>query len=235
MRKQQICGVEALVRWNHPQRGFLSPADFVPLAEQTGLIKSLTFWTLNEALLHCKQWDQNGLHMKTAINLSARHLQDKNFPALVIDSLDKWGIGAAQLEMEITESAIMTDPVRAMGIVMQLKEIGIELSLDAFGTGYTSLSHLIKLPVYCIKIDRSFIQGIAKGNHGTAIVRSVIDLAHNLGLKIIAEGVEDKQTWEALETLGCDISQGYYLSQPLPAYEFNSWLAKSPWATPQLH
>ena len=228
---QRACaiGVEALVRWRHPHHGIIPPDEFIPLAERSGVIKSLTLWVLGEALRQCRTWSQGGVQLSMAMNLSARNLQDPQLPDRIAELLQTSGLAPGWLELEITESAIMVDPVRAMEILTRLRAMGIRFSIDDFGTGYSSLGYLKKLPVDEIKIDRSFVIGMAANENDAVIVRSTIDLAHNLGLKVVAEGVENQETLDRLIDLGCDAAQGYYMSRPIPPAELTRWLTESPW------
>ncbi|MFN2470232.1 MAG: putative bifunctional diguanylate cyclase/phosphodiesterase [Gaiellaceae bacterium] len=221
----EVEGVEALIRWEHPERGLLSPDQFIPLAEHTGLIGPLTFHVLNEALRQCREWRDEGLHLTVAVNLAMRNLLDLGFPSRVAELLDKWRLAPGTLELEITENTIMADPFRAMTVLRRLNEMGVKLSIDDFGTGYSSLAYLKSLPVDAVKIDKSFVMGMANDdNNDGAIVRSTIDLARNLGLNVVAEGVETGPIWTELRDLGCNLAQGYLLSRPLPAAELTRWL-----------
>jgi diguanylate cyclase (GGDEF)-like protein len=222
-------GVEALMRWHHPQHGAIPPDDFIAMTERTGLIKALTLWALNAALEQCHAWDQMGLKIPVAVNVSSRNLQDPNFVGHIDKLLKIWKIGHECLELEITESTLMTDPVNAMNSLSQLSNMGIHLTIDDFGTGYSSLSYLQKLPINTIKIDKSFVIDMTKNLDSAVIVLSTIELAHHLGLKVVAEGVEDRQTWDKLAGFGCDLAQGYYVSYPMPANNFLDWLDKSVW------
>ncbi|MEA2134910.1 MAG: hypothetical protein QOC68_2819 [Solirubrobacteraceae bacterium] len=224
----RIVGVEALVRWNHPRHGLLGPEEFVPIAEQTGLIVPLTRWVLGAAIRQVQAWQGQGYELSVAVNLSARSFLDT---ALAVDIpllLERHKIEPKLLELEVTESTIMLDPVRATITLERLSEIGLRLSIDDFGTGYSSLANLKRLPVDMIKIDKSFVLEMATEHSDAAIVRSTIELAHNLGLQVIAEGVEDRQIWEELARLGCDYAQGYYLSRPLPADKLAPKLGMAP-------
>jgi diguanylate cyclase (GGDEF)-like protein len=225
----EVQGVEALIRWQHPTLGLIPPDQFIPLAEHTGLIKPLTTWVLGTALAQLRCWRDDpdplfpaGLTM--AINLSTRSLLDDSFPTEVVSTLELWGIPASLLELEITESAIMADPVRAYRLLTELAASGVKLSIDDFGTGYSSLAYLKNLPVDQLKIDRSFVLHMHDDPNDAIIVRSVIDLGHNLGLETVAEGIEDHDTWEQLIGLGCDSAQGYFLARPMPAADFVTWL-----------
>ena len=225
----RVVGVEALARWQHPKHGLIPPDKFIPMAERTGFIKSLTIWGLNTALSEYSSWRQQGLEIPVAVNISARSLQDMNLPDRIDELLKRHSVTPAHLELEITESVIMANPAHAMEILTRISRMGVALSIDDFGTGYSSLGYLKKLPVNAIKIDKSFvIHMIASANDAT-IVRSTIDLAHDLGLKVVAEGVEDSDIWDSLVELGCDVAQGYYMSRPLAAPEMTQWLRKSEW------
>lgn len=222
---REILGAEALVRWNHPRNGMMPPDEFVSLAEHTGLIGPMTELVLDHALERCRHLRRAGRpDFKVAVNLSVRNLMDSTLPQLVSKLLLKWSLPADALQLEITESTIMADPIRAITTLSSLKRMGISLSIDDFGTGYSSLSYLKRLPVAEVKIDRSFVMGMSTDENDTVIVRSVIDLARNLGLEVVAEGIETQEAWDHLVTLGCRIGQGYYLSRPLRADEFEQWL-----------
>ena len=217
LRTGRIMGVEALARWDHPEFGIVGPSEFVPIAEQTGLITPLTSFVLDAAIRQVRTWKDSGLELSVAVNLSARSFLDTQLAVEIPRLLARWDVEAEQLELEITESMLMTDPARAEATLTRLSQIGLTLSVDDFGTGYSSLANLKRLPVDVIKIDKSFVMEMAVDASDAAIVRSTIDLAHNLGLKVVAEGVESEDAWRQLETLGCDFAQGYYLSRPLPA------------------
>ena len=212
-----VLGVEALVRWQHPVRGLLCPDAFIPHAERTGLIGGLTLEVLDQALAQSVAWAQADSPVRIAINLSARNLLDGSLPTIVADRLDRAGVGADGLELEITESTIMADPARALVVLEELAEMGIHLTIDDFGTGYSSLGYLKRLPVQTLKIDRSFVTAMLSDPHDLVIVRSTIDLAHNLGLSVVAEGIEDEATREALAALGCLAGQGFLFGRPVRA------------------
>lgn len=214
---------EVLCRWNSRSLGHVSPTEFIPLAEASDVIRPLTEWTLQRALDHCKIWHARGLPLKAAVNLSARHLQDEHLPDWLGGLLSRSGIGAQFLELEITESAIMRDPDRAMRILRAIKALGITLSIDDYGTGYSSLSYLQKLSVDRLKIDKSFVAGLLCNDRDQLIVKSTIDLAHGLELEVIAEGVETPQQQAMLQGLGCDYAQGYLISQPLSSEKVFEW------------
>jgi diguanylate cyclase (GGDEF)-like protein len=217
LRSGRVVGVEALARWSHPEFGVVGPSEFVPIAEQTGLITPLTSFVLDAALRQIREWKDAGLDLSIAVNLSARSFLDTHLAVEIPRLLNRWDVEASQLELEITESMLMTDPARAEATLDRLSQIGLTLSVDDFGTGYSSLANLKRLPVDVIKIDKSFVMEMAVDASDAAIVRSTIDLAHNLGLRVVAEGVESEDAWRHLEALGCDYAQGYYLSRPLPA------------------
>lgn len=228
---RRFIGVEALVRWNHPEHGFIPPDQFIHIAEHTGLIKPLTMWVINTGLKQCNEWKNSidALNIKMSVNLSVRNLQDLQFPEEVNELLRKWEIEHGYLELEITESAIMEDPDQAMEILTLLHKLGVQLSIDDFGTGYTSLGYLNKLPVNIIKIDESFVINMIMNDSDAMIVRSTIDLAHNLGLIVIAEGVESEEILISLNKLGCDSAQGYHICHPVPAEDFIDWIQNSEW------
>ena len=230
----RVLGVEALVRWQHPKHGLLPPGEFIPLAERTGLIGPLTHYVLDAALRQCRDWRQAGHELVVAVNVSARRLLDLEFPDEVAGLLAHWRVPARLLVVEITESAIMADPEHAMQILGRLNQMGVQLSIDDFGTGYSSMAYLKSLPVHELKVDRSFVAQMTSNSRDAVIVRSTVDLGRNLGLRVVAEGVEDQATWQELDALGCDAIQGYYISRPVPADELASWLAHEHSATPNL-
>ena len=227
-------GVESLVRWQHPKRGLIPPDQFIPMAERTGFIKVLTMWGLQTALSQSHSWLQQGLGVPVSVNLSARILHDGHFPDQVEGLLDREGISPERLEFEITESVIMADPAHALEILTRISRMGVALSIDDFGTGYSSLAYLKKLPVNAVKVDKSFVLHMTEDQNDAQIVRSTIELAHNLGLKVIAEGVENREVWDQLLALGCDEAQGYYMSRPLPTAEMTKWLCESEWGLAKL-
>ncbi|MBI3609409.1 MAG: EAL domain-containing protein [Nitrospirae bacterium] len=225
----RIIGAEALVRWQHPEYGFIPPGQFIEPAERTGLIKPLTLWVLKAVCRQSGLWRRAGIEMPISANLSARNLQDPQLPDHVAEMLQVGHIPPGGLELEITESAIMADPARALEAVKRLKAMNCRFLIDDFGTGYSSLSNLKKLPVDKIKVDRSFVTEMAANRDDEVIVRSTIELGHNLGLKVVAEGVESQEILDRLIALGCDEAQGYYLCRPLPADDLGRWLKESPW------
>ncbi len=224
-----ISGVEALVRWYHPEHGFILPDKFIPLAEYTGLIKPITLWVINTGLRQYIEWRNKGIDVSMSINLSALNLLDSQFPKEVETVIKKLGVEPDCLQFEITESAVMVDPEQAMKIVKQLDTFGFRFSIDDFGTGYSSLAYIKKLPVEEIKIDKSFVMNVTTNESDAIIVLSTIDLAHNLGLGVIAEGVDSQEVWKMLNGLGCDGAQGYYICIPLPAAEFIHWFNNTKW------
>ena len=225
LRSGELRGVEALVRWRHPRHGLLLPSEFVPMVEQTSLIRPLTMEVLDQALSQSRKWLEQGLDLRIAVNLSPRSLQDPLFAEELQRILHKWSISPARLDLEITESTVMSNPKRAMDALDDLRGLGVGLVLDDFGTGYSSLTYLRALPVDKIKIDKSFVEHMATSLSDGVIVRSLIDLAHNLGLRVVAEGVENEVVWRELTQLGCDSAQGFYLSTPRPGLELTRWMA----------
>ena len=223
LRTGRVIGVEALARWQHHERGFVAPEEFVAVAERSGLIGPLTRHVLREALTQCRTWRLAGLPMAVSVNLSARSLV-ADLPNEVARILDETGVAASALTLEITESSIMADPEHTGQVLEELSAMGVGLAIDDFGTGYSSLTYLKRLPVDEIKIDKSFVLNMSKAEDDAAIVRSTVDLGRNLGLRVVAEGIEDAETWKALTTLGCDMAQGYFLSPPLTTAEFDGWL-----------
>jgi diguanylate cyclase (GGDEF)-like protein len=220
-----VIGVEALVRWQHPERGLLGPNEFIPLAERTGTVSDLTRWVLDAALAQCRRWRDAGLDLPVAINLAAANIVDATLPDAVAEALARHGVPGDRLECEISEDTVMADPLRAMDVLARLRELGLRLSLDDFGTGHSSLAYLKRLPLDEVKIDRSFVLGMTEDENDAVIVRSTIDLARNLGLDVVAEGVENAEILQDLGDLHCDIAQGFHLSRPLPAAELEAWLA----------
>jgi diguanylate cyclase (GGDEF)-like protein len=222
----EVVGVEALVRWQHPERGLVFPDEFIPFTEYTGLIGPLTRHVLNTALAQARVWSDLGRPLPIAVNLSARNLLDEGLPDLVAELLAAHGVHAGLLELEVTESAIMTEPARAQRLLQQLSALGIRISIDDFGAGYTSLGQLKNLPINELKIDRSFVMTMIEDPGNALIVRSVIELGHNLGFTLVAEGVETEQALTALAGFGCDVAQGYHLSRPISAAAFDEWCAR---------
>jgi len=215
LRTRSITQVEALLRWWHPAVGALSPDEFIPLAEQSGQIQPLTRWVLDEVLRQAHAWRQRGLSLGIAVNLSALDLSALDLPAAVATLLKLYDVEPRRLTLEITESALMRHPGEALGVLERLKALGVRLALDDFGVGFSSLSRLRRLPVDELKIDRSFVLGLREGSSDVLLVRSIVELGHGLGLRIVAEGVEDLESMRLLEDMGCDVVQGYFVSLPL--------------------
>jgi diguanylate cyclase len=221
----RVCGVEALVRWQHPERGLVPPNEFIALAEHTGLIKPLTYWVIDEAMRQCVAWQKAGLEIPIAVNLSARNLHDPKLVGRIEELFATWGIPPARLHIEITESTLMADPVTSLEVLARLNKIGIQLYIDDFGTGYSSLGYLATLPVHALKIDRSFIIKMANEPEHMAIVSATVSLAHSLGLKVVAEGVDAEEQAQILRRFKCDEIQGYLYSPPLAPEKFHDWHA----------
>jgi diguanylate cyclase (GGDEF)-like protein len=228
LRTGEVKGTEALVRWEHPERGLLLPDEFIPLAQHTGLIRPLTLSVLDIAMAQVRTWQHQGRNMTVAVNLATRNLLDSGLPDDVQELLDKWQLDPGSVEFEITESTIMADPFRALAVLKRLHAMGTKLSIDDFGTGYSSLAYLKRLPVDSVKIDKSFVLNMDTDENDAAIVRSTIDLARNLGLTVVAEGVESETIWQTLAGLGCDIAQGNYLTEPLPGAKLGDWFERRP-------
>ena len=228
LQTRRIAGVDALVRWQNPRRGLLLPERFIPLAEHSGLMRSLTREVLTMALRQCRTWRDAGVDLVVAVNVAAADLLDLQFPHEVESLLRDRGVPPFRLKLEITEGTIMADPVRARAVLTQLHAMGVRLSVDDFGTGYSSLAYLKELPVDEIKIDKSFVTEMETDASDAVIVRAIIDLGRNLGLQVIAEGVEREGTWNQLAALGCDLGQGYCISPPLPEKALSLWLQEWP-------
>jgi diguanylate cyclase (GGDEF)-like protein len=219
LKTSRCVGVEALTRWRHPQHGMIPPDQFIPLAEQTGMMKSLSYWVLNTALKQAQEWQREGLNLPIAVNLSMRDLHDPDLADTIAGLLRRWRVPPSSLQVEITENGLMADPARALQTVTGIRTLGLRVAIDDFGTGYSSLAYLKRLPVDELKIDRSFVRELCADADDRAIVRSTIGLGHDLGLSIVAEGVEDAATWDLLKDVGCDIGQGYYISRPVAAID----------------
>ncbi len=220
----ELHSVEALLRWNDPQRGPVSPAVFVPLAEQAGLSGAIVRWVLDAALSQCRTWIDQGRNIQTCVNISMYDLRDPEFPHMIVEKLRAHGVPANLLGIELTESAAMADPQRTRIVLERLRALGLKVSVDDFGTGYSSLAYLVGLPVDELKIDRSFVLGMHLSAQHATVVRSTISLGHDLNLTVVAEGVEDQATFNRLRGFGCDLIQGYLLSRPLPAAELITWI-----------
>jgi len=222
-----MSGVEALVRWNHPKHGLLLPDEFVPLAEQTGLIRPMTVWVLTQALEECQYYVTLGYDLKVSVNLSMVNLADPHFADEIVEVLNRYNIDASRLKLEITETYLMDEPDNVITALNRLNKMGLHISIDDFGIGYSSLTYLQQLPVNELKIDKSFGLSLTEDSNSAVIVRSTIDLAHKLGLEVVAEGVESREALLILGELGCDSVQGFYLGQPMPMKEMLSWIEES--------
>ncbi len=229
LKSHKVIGVEALIRWQHPERGFITPDYFIPMAEQSGLIKPITAWVMEQALKQNQEWEKIDIKIKMAINVSQRNLYDHQLTSQFRNLMQQMNISTHHLEIEITETAIMSDPSHSLATLHALHEMGIKLSIDDFGTGFTSLSHLKDLPIDELKIDKSFIMGMPHDDKDLAIVSTIIELAHNMGYSVVAEGVESQEIMDMLIDLKCNTVQGYYISRPLPAKMFEHWLITSGW------
>jgi diguanylate cyclase (GGDEF)-like protein len=225
LRSGRADEVEVLLRWHHPRRGALSPAEFVPIAEQTGLIRPLTAWVLERATAELAAWARGGDPLAAAVNLSALDLHDPELGRRILETLARHGVAPSLLTLEITESSVLEEPETARRILDQVTAAGVRVSIDDFGTGYSSLAQLKRLPVTELKIDRSFVAEMGRSPDVRQIVRSAIELGHNLGLEVVAEGVESDETLAALRDMGCDKAQGFGISEPLTAGELASWIA----------
>ncbi|TDJ45844.1 MAG: GGDEF domain-containing protein, partial [Gammaproteobacteria bacterium] len=224
LENTQVCGAEALLRWDHPELGRIPPNEFIPLAESAGSISIITEWVIERTIQLCSHLKSHDIHLPIAINLSGQDLMNNKLPGIISAALKRHDIDAGQLILEVTEEAVVHDIERAALVLGELKTMGCMTSLDDFGTGYSSLSHLQKLPVDELKIDRTFVTQLPDNSQNAAIVKSVIELAHNLGLEVVAEGVETIAALRWLREQGCERAQGFYLSKPMPAELFVSWL-----------
>jgi diguanylate cyclase (GGDEF)-like protein len=230
IQTSRIIGAEALLRWEHPVEGTVMPQRIIPVAEQLGMITPLTDWVMVTALQQCKQWSCNGDHLVVSVNVSARSFQNPRLLEKVRWALKEADVDGEHLEIEITEATLMQDVQRATEVLSSLSDHGVTIAIDDFGTGYSSLSYLKQLPIHTLKIDQSFIMDVAFDNQDVAIVRSIIDLGHNLGYRVVAEGVETGLAWDLLSELGCDTAQGYHISKPLSDKRFSNWLRDNDWS-----
>lgn len=224
IRTGRIISVEALARWTHPEQGFIPPDVFIEIAEQTGLIQSLTDWVLRTAIEQCSSWLKIGVDVTVSVNLSARNLHDETLGTQVSNLLNYWGIKPSQLCLEITETSMMTDPEHAKTLLDGLDNLGVRISIDDFGTGYSSLAYLKQLPVDELKVDKSFVLNMSNDESDASIVRATVSLAHDLGLEVVAEGVEDQATQDELLKLGCEFIQGYHFARPMPPSDITPML-----------
>jgi diguanylate cyclase (GGDEF)-like protein len=225
--RRELVAVEALLRWVHPQHGFIGPQEFVPLAERTRLIRPLTNWVLRAAVGQFAAWRDEGLDIAVAVNIAGGDIIDPALCSIISETLSAHGMDPSRLTLEITEGTAMSDDATTRKVLGILNRMGVRLSIDDFGTGYSSLSYLSRLPVQELKIDKSFVLKMLENHGDHVIVESTIGLAHNLGLQVVAEGVENAAVWERLAHLGCDIAQGYHLSRPMPADELPGWVKKT--------
>jgi len=225
----RLVGLEALARWHHPQRGWVSPAEFIPLAERSGLIKRLTTCVLEHVLQDIRAWQRSGKAIPVAVNLSMRDLVDPEFVATLTQRLRSFGVDPQYLQLEITETAVMGEPARVLDTMTRLQQIGIRFAIDDFGTGYSSLAYLQRLHVQELKVDQSFVGQMATDSGSATIVRAMVELGHSLGLEVVAEGVEDEATRQMLIACKCETAQGFLISRPLPAEEIERWLSHPVW------
>jgi diguanylate cyclase (GGDEF)-like protein len=227
----EMIGLEALVRWQHPEKGMIYPDHFIPFSEKTGFIRVLTRWMLEQSAMFCRDLKDCGINVKISVNLSARDLLDQNLPQKFSDVLKRYDVSASSFCLEITESSIMDDPLRAQVTLEGLHAMGVDLSIDDFGTGYSSLAYLKRLPVDELKIDKSFVMNMERDVDDAKIVRSTIDLGHNMGLRVVAEGIESEAVWQILAKMGCDQGQGYFMSRPIAANQLVAWHGQ--WVPPR--
>jgi predicted signal transduction protein with EAL and GGDEF domain len=226
MASGDVVGTEALLRWNHPDRGFVSPELLIKVAEQTAVMQLITSRVMEDAVAQLAEWKGRGIILRTSINVSARDLHRAEFVDEIADLLVDRGVSPNQIQLEITEGALMADPRRVLVTLHRLDKLGVALSLDDFGTGYSSLQHLRRLPLAEVKIDRSFVLGMTTDPDDAAVVNSIIDLSRALGLRVVAEGVEDDETRRLLVASGCEVGQGWLFARPMPAEALTSWLAR---------
>jgi EAL domain-containing protein (putative c-di-GMP-specific phosphodiesterase class I) len=227
LKTMEISHVEALVRWQHPEKGLIPPDSFISIAEKTGQMDALTRWVTQTAINQYLEWLDKGIKINIAINISAENILDKSYPNFVIALKNKHKLGDCAITLEVTEDAVVDDPSKATEVLNYLNQNGFKLSIDDYGTGYSSLAQLKQLPVQELKIDRSFVQHLLDNESDKIIVKSTIELAHNMGLTLVAEGIEDEQTLLWLKSQGCELAQGYFISKPLPAHDFEAWLLQS--------
>lgn len=224
MQTGLVFGAEALIRWNNKERGFIRPDIFIPVAERTDQIHAITWWTINTAARLIKEWPKTWTPLKIAINISTKVLKDTEFVESVRSSLNIWDTAYEQLTLEITESALMDDMTTSFITLEELKTLGLNISIDDFGTGYSSMAYFKYIPANELKIDQSFVSYMLNNPMDMHIVKTVIEMAHGFDFKVVAEGIENKETFDELKSLGCDIAQGYYLARPMPQKKFIEWL-----------
>lgn len=228
--KEEITGAEVLLRWNHPEYGFISPEEFTRIAERARLIRPLTNMVIRESVRRMKAWIDKHIDINLSVNVTTRDLNDGKFPVSIAGILEEYSIEPSRLVLEITESSIMDNPLRALQVIERLGAMNLRLSIDDFGTGYSSMAYLSKLPAQELKIDKSFVMGMRENQNDRMIVKATIDLGHNLNMGVTAEGIEDAETLDTLKQMDCDLGQGYYMSPPLPESEFMKWLVESRWS-----
>ena len=233
--KARVTGVEVLLRWQHPDHGMILPDQFIPVAERTGLIIPLTLWVLQQSLLQCRRWIEMGLDLSVAVNLTMWNLEAQELPEQIEALLRDTGVSPKHLELEITETSIMNDPQRVIRTLNQIRQLGARFAIDDFGTGYSSFTYLTKLPVSCIKIDKSFVQNIEGDRDNSVVVKSIIDLGHNLGLNVVAEGVETVTAKNLLRAFQCDEGQGFYFCRPIPGDAMTKFLLQPPATVRERH
>ena len=223
-KSSMLQAAEVLVRWQHPTHGFMLPDQFIPLAERVGLISDVTLWVLKHSLRQCREWYKVGINIEISVNVSSLCLLDPEFPDVLTGLLASYEFSAKSLMIEITETSIMVNPERSFQVLNRIADMGVGVSIDDFGTGYSSLAYLKKLPATEIKIDKSFVMDMLDNDSDMTIVNATIQLGHNLGLTVVAEGVENIDTFNKLKAMGCDILQGYFISKPVAANEFFDWI-----------
>jgi EAL domain-containing protein (putative c-di-GMP-specific phosphodiesterase class I) len=228
-----VSGAEGLVRWTHPVRGFVPPDSFIQLAEETGNIRRLTHWALETGIRQAADWRKRGMKLRISVNLSVRDLGDPLLPDRVEATLERHQVAPSDVVLEITESAIMGEPDAAIKVLRRLANLGTDLSIDDFGVGQSSFAYLRRLPVREIKIDKSFVLKLANSPEDATIVRSIVELGHNLGYKVTAEGVEDEGSFDFLREIGCDYAQGYFIAKALPADGFDRFIQQGRWRARQ--
>jgi len=229
LKSRSVCAVEVLSRWQSPEKGPVPPDVFIPVAEKAGLILPFTLWVLNGAMRQCRECRHEDKDLSIAVNISANILHDSSLLDLVTRTMKLWGTEPAHLILEVTESAMIVDPKHSLETLQRLRDIGVSIAIDDFGTGYSSLAYLKKLPVSELKIDKSFVLNMMQDRDDEKIVRSVIDMGHNFGISVTAEGVEDEATLERLIEMGCDYAQGFYMGRPMPVSDLLHWLEESAW------
>jgi EAL domain-containing protein (putative c-di-GMP-specific phosphodiesterase class I) len=223
----RACGVEALLRWRDPTRGIVSPAEFIPIAEESGMIQALGARVLRDACRQVMQWHRQNMLLRLSVNLSVQQLQHESWLSVVEEALASTGLPAHYLDLEITESVIITHPERAVATLVRLKQMGVSITVDDFGTGYSSLSYLARLPLQGVKIDQRFVRGLEQNRNDEAITQAIIALSHSLGLRVIAEGVETVAQLEYLRRHGCEEAQGFLIARPLEEPELRQWFLRN--------